>query len=275
MSTMSHPDPMPFSPLPDFGRPPVVEVAVGVQFEAQECLRPFETAALRELWREAYPVVQEHPALPPTIEMQPEAQTGFQVFVGPPPSRLWFVSSDGDSLVQLQPDRLHVNWRAIDGVRPYPRWDWVRDTFKQRLLQVFEFVETRAARVPAIAQVELTYINAIEMPDGTPAAMDHLLKQWGTAPDHHLGTPREFKATLVYEIMGMGQGPVRLYLDAGPGVRPNGGPTSFLTLTVRGAPLQGNTQSSLEFAEKAHEHIVNSFAELTPPTMHALWERRT
>lgn len=261
--------------LPDFGRPPVVEVVAGIQFEPQECLRPFETAALRDLWREAYPLVQEQPPLPPTIETYPGGEPAFQVFVGPPPTRLWFLTGDLDSLVQLQPDQLHVNWRAMDEGNRYPRWDWVRDRFEARVREVFRFVQERTDREPAIRQVEVTYINAIELDDGTPAGLDRLFAQWSTvSSQHYLGVPRQFKATLVFDIDGMGRPPVRLYVDAGPGTRPSGVPSSFLTLTVRGAPLKETVDSALQFAEEAHEHIVRSFAELTPPIMHTQWDRR-
>lgn len=262
------------SPLPDFLRPPVVEVAVGVQFDAQPVLRSVEVAALREKWRSAYPVVEEHPPLPPAIEAEPGSFPDFQVFMGPPAGRLWFVSRDGTSLVQLQPDRLYINWRSTEAASAYPRWGHVRDTFAERMRDVFEFVHLAEGRVPAIGQVEVTYINAIDDEDGKPAALQGVLKAWSANDDHHLGGAQEARAALVYRVPDMGRAPVRLYVEAAPGKRLTGEPTSFLTLTVRGAPVEDDLAASIEFADKGHDHIVSSFAELTPPAMHTLWGRR-
>lgn len=262
------------SPLPDFERPPVVEVAVGVQFDAQPILRSFEVAGLREQWRSAYPVVEEHPPLPPVVEAEPGSFPDFQVFMGSPSGRLWFVSADGASLVQLQPDRLYFNWRATEAAAAYPRWGRVRNTFAERLQEAFEFVRLAGGRMPAIGQVEVTYINAINNEAGQPAALREVLTVWSSDDHHHLGASQESRAAFVYPVPDMGRAPVRLYVEAAPGRRLTGKPASFLTLTVRGAPMEDDPESSIEFADKAHDHIVSSFAELTRPTMHTLWGRR-
>jgi len=44
--------------LPEFSNPPVVEVALGVQFRPVYGLRPIELAILREKWRSKYPVIR-------------------------------------------------------------------------------------------------------------------------------------------------------------------------------------------------------------------------
>lgn len=103
--------------------------------------------------------------------------------MGPPAGRLWFVSRDGASLVQLQPDRLYVNWRSTEAASAYPRWAHVRDTFAERLHDVFEFVHLAEGRVPAIGQVEVTYINALDDEDGKPATLRGVLKAWSANDD--------------------------------------------------------------------------------------------
>ncbi len=50
-------------------------------------------------------------------------------------------------------------------------------------------------------------------------------------------------------------------------------PVFQLQLTVRGRPLGEGTDGVMRFMDLAHKMIVNSFAELTTPKMHTVWER--
>lgn len=261
--------------LPRFDRPPVVEVSVGVQFEPQPALRSFEIGGLRETWRDQYPVVEEQPPLPPAIELEPGAFPNFQVFVGPQSTRLWFISPDRASLVQLQPDRLHFNWRESEGSSDgYPEWDQVREVFVARLVETLEWVAgTSGGPPPPITQVEITYINAIQK-DGQPGTLADALRGWPSGGEHHLGQPQEARASMVFDVAGIGRPPVRLYAEAGPGRRLDGRPTTFLTLTVRGAPAENNLESAVTLADQGHDHIVSSFDELTPLAMHEYWGKR-
>src|SRR5262245_11223525 len=93
--------------LPDFDNPPLVEVALGIQFRPFMHLRGLELAPLRERWREAYPHVEEQPALPSAIEGAAAGQIALQVNLGPvAPTRFTFVSADGSEVAQVQHDRL-------------------------------------------------------------------------------------------------------------------------------------------------------------------------
>ncbi len=261
--------------LPDFTDPPVVEVALGVQFRPLFGLRPIELAGLRERWRDDYPIVQEQPPVAPAIEGAAFGPPSVQFIVGPAlQTRLWFLSNDQAELVQLQHDRLTVNWRQISTDSAYPRYPSVRDVFERRWGDLSEFVTERQLGVLSITQVELNYINAIDPGAEELGRLERFLRNWQPATQHHLGDPEQARLALVFGVPGVGSDPVRLYVAVDPAQRPDGQPVLFLTLTIRGAPADETLDGALRFMDEAHGHIVRSFAELTPETMHTEWGRR-
>src|SRR4051812_34284793 len=99
--------------LVTFERPPVNEVVLSVQF-ATEVVD--EVGMLANFWpqvREAFPLHEKQPPLPPmTEEFGLPSGDGpqFQFLQGPMAPRYWFVSSDKTSLIQVQADRFTLNW---------------------------------------------------------------------------------------------------------------------------------------------------------------------
>lgn len=259
--------------LPEFDAPPVVEVVLGVQFRALFGLRPIELGPLREQWRTSYPVVQEQPPLPPTVEARITGPPVVQFVVGPAlQTRIWFLSEDQSSLVQLQHDRLTVNWRQIAGAA-YPRYPAVRAAFEERSQDLAHFVAARGLGQLSITQAEVTYINAIEAAPEQMGDLGRVLRHW-QAPTVRLGQPEQARIVVVFNVVNMGRPPVRMYATVDPARRPDGSTALFLTLTVRGAPAGDDLAEALEFIDQAHAQVVQSFAELTPETMHAQWGRR-
>src|SRR4051812_28021302 len=122
---MSGPDYLVSGPLPDYARPPVIEVAVGVEFFPVEELDTVQLVRLHDVWRDRYPLIQ----------LQPEVASGPQlpiVFGGVLPVRLWSQSENQESLIQVQADRLIVNWRRFAENREYPRYGTLRAEFQAR-----------------------------------------------------------------------------------------------------------------------------------------------
>jgi uncharacterized protein (TIGR04255 family) len=258
--------------LPEFETPPLVEVALGVQFAPVPLIRPVELAPLRERWRKRYPLVQEQPALPSQIESNEEGLPTFQVTIGGPQPRLWFISEKEEELVQLQNDRLIVNWRDTPDERTYPRFPAVRELFRERAAELETFIGERGGHPLAITQVEMIYINAIDPGEGV-GRLERVLRNWKPIIGHHLGPPDEARAAVVFSVAGLGRPPVRMYVAADPSRRPDGHPAFFLTITLRGAPADSSLEGALEFIDQAHDHMVRSFAELTPTDMHKEWGR--
>lgn len=234
---------------------------------------PSSWGPLREQWRTSYPVVREQPPLPPTIETPVTGPPVAQFVVGPAlQARIWFLSEDQSSLVQLQHDRLTVNWRQIAGAA-YPRYPTVRAAFEERSQDLAHFVADRELGQLSTTQAEVTYINAIEAAPEQMGDLARVLRHW-RAPTIRLGQPEQARTVVVFNVPDIGRPPVRMYATVDPARRPDGRPALFLTLTLRGAPAGDDRRGALEFMDRAHAHVVRSFAELTPETMHAEWGRR-
>ena len=123
---------MPGQDLAFFAKSPVVEVAVGVEFLQLPGLSAVRMVQLHDLWGKDFRGLQEQPALPPTAPI--DGQGGFQFQIGNvlPPLRLWMLSDTEDELLQLQNDRLFLNWRKTsEGDPRYPRYPHLRDVYQQ------------------------------------------------------------------------------------------------------------------------------------------------
>lgn len=261
------------SPVPDFDGAPVVEVALGIQFRPLFGLRPVELASLRERWRTRYPLVQELPPLPPAIEAAGLAPVVFSF--GPAfESRLWFLDDKQAELVQLQHDRLTVNWRKAAEDAVYPRYPYLRELFVDRFGDLAAFVAEAGLGSISVTQVEINYINSIPLDGGGQGQLEMVLRNWAPIDGHHLGEPEQARAAMVFTVPDIGPPPVRLYVTVDPAQRPDGQQVMFLTLTVRGAPTDDGVDAALLFLDGAHDHVVRSFAELTPTAMHERWEMR-
>jgi uncharacterized protein (TIGR04255 family) len=268
--------PMSGSVLPVFEAPPLVEVALGVQFAPVPALRPIELGPLRDQWRPDYPIVQEVTPLPPQIESEAPGLPTVQFMVGgAPQTRLWFSNEAQSELVQLQQDRLIANWRQTPQDSVYPRYDAVRALFSSRLEDLESFIHNRSLGVLEITQVEVTYINAIDRTNEDQSDLDRILRNWQPLTEHHLGQPEQARAALVFVVPDVGRAPVRMYVAIDPGNRPSGTPATFLTMTVRGAPGDASSEAAMRFMDDAHAHAVNSFAELTSPEIQEEWRRST
>ena len=111
-------------PLPKFDNPPVVEVALSVQFERLS-ISAAHIGLVWQKFRDRFPNIEEKPEIEAAIEQfGPPERKGpgvrFEVGVMPIP-RFWFVNQDGSELVQVQRDRFIRNWRKKDGGPGYPK----------------------------------------------------------------------------------------------------------------------------------------------------------
>jgi uncharacterized protein (TIGR04255 family) len=262
------------SSLPSFEFPPVVEVALGVQFAPLARVLPIDLGDLTASWRTDFPIVQEQLPLAPAVEAAVAGDRPFQFVLGPgPQSRFWFLSEDQHDLIQLQRDRLVVNWRGLEEGSIYPRYKHVRDLFARASADLERFLVERKEGPLNVVQAEVNYINAID-PRDPPGDPHFLLSWWKPMARHHLASPNQTDFTLMFDVDDLGAPPVRMYVDLHPAQRDDGRPVTFLTLTVRGAPAEGTMAASLAFMDGARSHIVRSFDEMTTDEMHEVWVKQ-
>lgn len=274
-------------PLPNFDRPPVNEVVLSVQFEP---LGPLLAYHLGEFWqsiRNKYPKAEVHPPIDSTFErLGPPIfrPTGVQIEFAQVPlaSRLWLLNEAGTELMQIQQDRFVHNWRKVLGDEAYPRYEHVRDRFRDELAAFADFAASRDFGELRPNQCEVTYINHIECATearahGDPAEVLRVLSRDQTFEALPKPESSQFAAKYLIETDDVvGQKTVgRLHVDFMPvfTVKENR-PIFVLNLMARGVPLGAGIEGAMRFLDLGRESIVRGFADITTSEMHRIWGRK-
>ncbi len=142
----------------NFANPPHVETILDLGFDPIPGFSHIAIGEFHASMQKQYGNVEEHPALPP-FTMVPEM--GF--VVGPPitVNRVWHVSADLHSVLQIQQDRLIVNWRRNDETvwKDYPGYTELR----RRLTEAAEALSTATQGDLQPRRIEFAYENAVSM----------------------------------------------------------------------------------------------------------------
>lgn len=274
------------TPLPEFDQPPVVEVAISLQFKVLELLR---TPYLGLLWgvfrKEGYSRVEEHGELEPAFEefeasSVPTVGIRVQTFDdAPPPPRVWFLNEARNELIQVQRDRLIVNWRGGAQAEPYPRYTHIIKRFRSALASLAEFAATEKLGDIVPTQCELTYVNHILSGAGWTqhGDLDRVVTTWGIRySDEYLSAPEDVGFKARYRMTDeAGKVLGRLHVALQPANRSvDGAPIFVMNLTARGRPDPSDFGGALRLFDHEHEWIVRGFTSLTTKQMHEIWRRR-
>lgn len=243
-----------------FVRPPVFEVSVGVVFSPRPDLLIGHIGDFWNLIRDRYPRT-EHAQL-----VLGEGEAPVQDRFGNWLPRVWFLSEDNCMLVQVQQDRLYVNWRATDKESTYPRFPTVKSEF-DRVWSLFVgrvAVLTGASPVPV--RVELSYTNFISGGEAVRSSADFskVLKDFRWSEDHkYLSPPSGIALNMTFPLRsGAGNLRVRTSTAERASDRAHG---LHLELQVVAAPSAG--QSIDELIEEGHQTIIHAFEDLTTAEM--------
>ena len=266
--------------LPEYRNPPIVEVAASIQFAN---IRGLDAARLGLLWsrfRNEYPRAEQHPPLgnaSETFASTRRGRVGFSVETSFPVPRLWFLSADGTRLVQVQSNRLVVNWRQLETGVPYPRFSRLKAMLAESLDIFTAFLADEALGGVIPDQVELTYVNHIPAGDsGSPRApLARYVSCWrGESEQWDLGPTEESSFRTQYVVQREGTPAARLFVELDSGYTANGrAPIYVMNLVARGAPNSPTIEGAFDFFDNAHRWIVNGFTNLTTHEAHTLWGR--
>ena len=265
--------------LPEFERPPVIEVALSVQFERLDATTP-QLGLVWQKFRDRFGNVEEKPELDNAFERfgPPEKRIpGVRFQVGAvPSSRFWFVNETGNELVQVQRDRFVRNWRKTDDLPEYPRYSSLRSAFMSdwNIFSTFVAEELKTPLVPN--QCEVTYVNIIESKN--PNELGDVLTCVKTQfYDDYLGEPESAEVQFHFLLKkddGIPWG--RLHVDAAPALRATDDKSVIrLNLTARGIPKDQGFDATMAALDACHEAIVGGFASITTPELHKAWGRKS
>jgi len=264
--------------LPDFEHPPVVEVALSVQFEPL----PLQTKHLAILWqrcREDFPDWRDQIPIPPSFESFGPKLPSARIRLMPLPLPRALLRNDaGTEAKHYQADRFIRNWTKSDTVTEYPRYEAVREPFARDLRALVEFLREHQLGSFVPNQCEVTYVNLIPLADGALQDVSSVVSPWsGTYSDPFLREP-EATEVAAHFIMTRQQQPEpvgRLHVQGSIVVnRETEQKALRLTLTARGQPLGTDVEGVLAFFNLGREYIVKGFASFTTPQMHRSWGRR-
>ncbi len=252
--------------LPSFERPPLVEVAVGVHFLQLPGLNTVALARLADMWSSRYPRTKEQPALPPVVPGGGQTLT-FQLQTSLPPLRLWLLTEDESFLVQLQHDRLLLNWRKVNPDDPYPRYKTLRKDFTELWSEFGQYIAARDYGVLQPSLAEVSFFNRISL----GAATDVADVVAALNPDWTLDGQRSTSLRLERDVRNAAskpQGNQTIALEYRPDI-------AFLHMeitTLVGIDAELDATAAIFSAlDEAHRAGVLTFDQITTDSAHTAW----
>ena len=261
--------------LPDFQRPPLDELVMGVQFERIPGFASMNVAEVWSLYKGEYPNLQELPLLPPQFEIfggvNPLPPIHF-FGTGPLGSRMWFISEDKNYLLQFQADRLLTNWRRNpdqkqDSSKPYPRFEAIAEAYRLNLNTLNLYFESTFSHPIKVNQAEISYINII------PAESFSEVGKWFSILNSDSLDIEGLNLNFNEVIRDSADRPVaRLFHTIQSVILPDRGRKAFhLSLTFRGKPTGTDIDSALKLIRLGREAIVTRFKAITTEAAHQIW----
>lgn len=271
--------------LASFTKPPVAEVSLGFQLDGLMSYNSLQVASFHELIRSDFPNVEEHPLLEPAYETfgasSNPSSIVFQLPMAFGPAgalpyrghRFFFVSADGRRLIQLQQNRLHLNWRKVGEVEEYPRHPALIEQFADVISKYNQWCVDNVLGTPAPTQWEIVYVNRFGLvgPDGSQCGLSAYFP-WLSGME---GWTEDGAIQFRHRLLNEADEPVaRLSTSLRYGTNPDETREAVLELLVRGAPISGTSLRDCVSALAAGRNIiVNRFADMTSKSAHDVWGR--
>jgi uncharacterized protein (TIGR04255 family) len=262
--------------LPEYERPPVHEVVLGVHFKAIERFGGPYIGLLWQEFRSQFGKLQEQMPLSFRLERfglpEPPQPPKLELLDNVAP-RIWFVNDQETQLLQAQQDWFSHNWRKLKDDDEYPRYARLRASFHDELEKLIVFLEREHLGKLEPLQCEVTYVNYILMDNGE-ALGDLLTVFKPDFSDEFLKKPENANLSLRFVIPEADKPIGRLHIVAEPVVMLKTRASGFqLTLTARGKPAGDDPAAIFSLLDKGHEWIVRGFTSITTTNMHEKWGR--
>lgn len=268
---------MPRTDLPEYSDPPLVETAIGVQFEPIPQLPLFFGNFISEQVNVVE--VETKAPLDPVIERiggkALEGQRGIELIGHPPTPRYWLFNKDKTELLQLQHDRLIWNWRKTRPDDEYPRFNKVFAKFSTRYKEFIEYARQHDD-IPdlRINQCEIIYVNQIGSKGDQAVCHSNSSDVFSTMAQ--LSSDElpeiEFSKFACSHLLENEDGEFigRLHVIAEP-IFVKGSELFSFKLIARGRPNGSSFDDLKEFFEIGHEAIVRAFSAYTTSKMQNAW----
>jgi len=261
---------------PTFNKPPVVETVLAIQFEELTGFRSVHFGSYFEMVRTRFPHAEDHPRLPPIVELFPGRAPlpSFELSSLTQPQRLWCRDDEQGRLIQLQPDRLALNWRRAPGSSCYPGFAETSTQFLSELSELNGLVHQVGLGSIRETVCEVTYVNEIPL-SGQSIAERFRSVFSGIDCQHSDDWLPQPELISLHRTFVIGEQRGRLYAEANVKFKPRTNePVIFLAMTAR--VIRSAEASTAEDLRLAHDWVVNGFVSLTNPTVrYEEWEQVT
>lgn len=246
-----------------FRRPPLIEVSFGLRFRRPPALH---VAHYGLFWASI------ERDFPNTLDQAPIAdpQTPPPEWFGP---RVWLVHRDKALLLQLQYDRIHVNWRRLTPDVEYPRFTTLAPIFRTYCVAWAEFLDRFGLGRLEDIRTELSYVNHLEPSDGWPKVSDigRVITPLESALTVSGALPAVVAWGTAFELAH-----TRTSVDLKTMMRPEDAEKKLFQLEIKAEspkPL-GSVEEALQWAERANVDIVTTFCSITSDwAQKELWDR--
>ncbi len=273
--------------LPKYDNPPVVEVALSVQFEKLSALRTPQLGLLWSSFREQFPKIEEHQPIEAAFErfdnrMVQKAGIRLEHMEKPPVPRIWFIKEDGTELIQIQQDRFVHNWRKVGKDDKYPHYEEkIRSAFIKNLNKFKDFLTEQNIGDLIPNQCEVTYVNHIILGEdwSSYGKIGNVLTIINPVySDNFLSEPEDARLALKYVMPDLSnpEGPPlgRLHISCEPAFLPKEDQPIFqLKLTARGKPIGEGLDGAIKFMDIGREWVVRGFTSITTELTHKIWRK--
>jgi uncharacterized protein (TIGR04255 family) len=270
--------------LPDFTNPPVIETVLSLQFAPLEQFGIPHFGLYWQKIRSEYPRYELHPPLIGVTEkFDPSLlhqKIGLRIDLGfalGPAVRCWFIDESGNRLLQVQKDRFIYNWRKVKGDEIYPRYESIKDKFKEEWLRFCAFLREENLGAPEVNQCEVTYVNHIDYNSGWEGygELSKVIACWkGSYSGTFLPPPEKVNLNVSHLLPGK-EG--RLHISLEPVLRSRDAVEVLqLNLTARGAPSSSSVEDIFRWLDLGRSWVVRGFTDFTTENMHKkLWGRES
>jgi uncharacterized protein (TIGR04255 family) len=254
--------PMPPSPMSiTFDEPPISEVVLGQVFVNRPDFLVPHYGQFWELLRDQYPKCSHaSPIVDAPGQFHQDPASGAWL------PRVWFVGIDDTRLVQVQQDRLYVNWRQTDKAETYIRFPAIESEF-HRVWSIFEpFVARTTGQPLQTTRLDLTYINIIPKNThwSTMGDLGVVLRDFGWQPGPRL-LPKPSGFAGQYEFNIDGNTKLLVRINSARRVFDN---ADVLRLELTAQGLNQTGEARVKWIAAAHDLIVGGFKDLTTKLMH-------
>lgn len=245
-----------------FAKPPLKEVVLGKVFAARpDLLIPY----LGTFWsriRDTYPKTAHAQIVLAEGESPVIDATGNWV------PRLWFTSVDDAFLVQVQQDRLYLNWRDTESGTPYVRFPTLLTEFN-RVWTLFEQLVLEFTGAPIVpVRNELTYTNFVPAGPAWSSVIQlgNVLRDFSWSPRGRvIGEPKSYSSRTLFDLPD-DAGHLRVNVDT---ARRRSDASLVLKLELQATGSASGALSWDRWVVVAHDSLVQGFKDLTTEQMHS------